>query len=130
MDAGLTGTCSGAGVACIANTCVDCSGPTQAICNGQCVSLTTNQNCGACGSTCATMSGEQCTLTAASGVDGGVTDAGSTPDGGARVAFCRIQCPPGQVLCGTTCPNRSAVCRALPPLLPPTRISTSVAMPP
>ncbi|MBP6830395.1 MAG: hypothetical protein KA978_06400, partial [Deltaproteobacteria bacterium] len=116
MDAGLAGTCSGAGVACLANTCVDCSGPTQAICNGQCVSLTTDQNCGACGSACATTSGERCTLTAASGVDGGVTDAGSTPDGGARVAFCRIQCPPGQVLCGTTCrdltndPNNCRTC--------------------
>jgi hypothetical protein len=116
MDAGLAGSCTGAGVACLANMCVDCSGPDRAVCNGVCVPLTTNQNCGACGTTCMTGSGEQCVRPSASGVDGGVTDAGSTPDGGARVAFCQIQCPPGQVLCGNTCrdltndPNNCRTC--------------------
>jgi hypothetical protein len=116
MDAGLAGSCTGAGVACLASMCVDCSGPDRAVCNGQCVSLTTDQNCGACGTACATTSGERCTRTAASGVDGGVTDAGPGPDGGARVAFCQIQCPPGQVLCGNTCrdltsdPNNCRTC--------------------
>jgi hypothetical protein len=114
MDAGLAGTCTGNGVTCLANVCVDCSGPTQAVCGGMCVSLTTDQNCGACGNVCA--SSERCVRPSASGVDGGVTDAGSTADGGARVAFCQIQCPPGQVLCGNTCrdltndPNNCSTC--------------------
>ncbi|MDO9017470.1 MAG: hypothetical protein Q7V43_11205, partial [Myxococcales bacterium] len=116
MDAGLAGACTGVGVTCLANVCVDCSGPDRAVCNGVCVPLTTDQNCGACGSTCATTSGERCVRPSASGVDGGVTDAGTTADGGARVAFCQIQCPPGQVLCGSTCrdltndPNNCRTC--------------------
>ena len=32
----------GNGVTCLDNRCTDCSGPTQAICNGACVELTTD----------------------------------------------------------------------------------------
>ncbi len=116
MDAGATGACTGNGVTCLANMCVDCSGPDRAVCNGMCVPLTTDQNCGACGTACATTSGERCVRPMASGVDGGVGDAGSSGDGGALVAFCQIQCPPGQTLCGSTCrdltndPNNCNAC--------------------
>ncbi len=116
MDGGSGGTCTGAGVSCLASTCVDCSGPDRAVCNGQCVSLLSDTNCGGCGTACVTSSGERCVRPAMSSVDGGVTDAGSQPDGGARVAFCQIQCPPGQTLCGNTCrdltsdPNNCSAC--------------------
>ena len=73
--------------------CVDCSGPERALCNGACVSLTTDLNCGACGVACATASGARCVR----------SSAGARVDGGARVASCQTECPIDRLPCGAVC---------------------------
>ena len=82
-DAASCGDCARDAVSCDGDACVvACSGPDRAVCNGACVLLTSDQNCGACGVACATTSGMRCVRATAS--DGGV---------GARVASCR-RAPP------------------------------------
>jgi hypothetical protein len=73
--------------------CADCSGPERALCNGACVSLTSDLNCGACGVACAITSGARCVR----------SSAGALVDGGARGLFCQTDCPAGQQLCGAVC---------------------------
>ena len=127
------GKCCPVGATCGTGKGGGCACPTgQMVCGGQCVSLTTNQNCGSCGNACQegkTCQGGVCACPQGQTECGGVcrdlaTDVlncglcGSACGTGQSCVGGQCACPSGQELCGGQCVHN--LCTEEQPLNPTT----------
>jgi hypothetical protein len=101
------GKCCPVGATCTKGARGGCTCPTgQTACSGQCVSLTTNQNCGSCGNACSggkTCQGGACACPQGQTDCGGVCVFAACGGGSTfNPNSCRCECEPGRQYCAVS----------------------------